>query len=395
MMGGWSLAVSPFVRLFVLNFLFGCALNATSLLPPYLVSLGASQTFVGVFNTSGIVLILIVVVFFGRPLVRLPRVTTLRFGFGCLVVASLLSWVFATQLGLLLVFKLLGSVAWVFGSTLMLSVLFDLTPPEKRAGSLAVFSIAGMLTNPVSSLAGEAVTRSFGGAGLFLLAAGFAAATLAWSFTIRDPQTKPADEEPRSFREVVRRRDMRPLFVLAFAFGIYYSALSSFLPHHTQLTLGEANLSAFLIPFSIVSVILRLVLGGQFDTKPPRRFLYLSFLAIVVAQGFLLLPASWVWVVAAGTFYGLGHSILYPLLNTLFVQAGGEDQKAVYSNAYLVANLLGAVATTPLLGALGDLAGFSAVVAVLAAVALGCFLLVRGTFPRATTSPGTPSGPSA
>ncbi len=285
------------------------------------------------------------------------------------------------------VFKLVGSLAQVFASTLMMSLLFDVSPPETRAGSLAMYSVAGMFTNPVASLAGEAVLRWAGGPGLFLLAGGFALASWLWSLLLREPGTPPTDDTPHSFKEVLTRRDLRPLFTLAFFFGIYYSALVSFLPRHTEITLGEANLSAFLVPFSLVSVGMRLVLGGQLDRRPPRRFLYFSFVAIFAAQVLLLLPPGWLWIILAGFFYGIGHSILYPLMNALFVSAGGEDQKAAYSNAYLVANQLGAVLMTPLLGALGDFGGFGTIVAVLALVALGSFFLVRARFPRQEANP--------
>jgi len=268
----------------------------------------------------------------------------------------------------------------------MVSILFDLTPSEKRAGSLAVFSIGGMLTNPVSSLIGEAVLRTFGGPGLFLQAAAFAVVALLWTLTLKEPH-RPPQNEPEAFHEVVTRPDMRWLLILAFAFGIYYSAMASFLPHHTQSTLGEANLSAFLIPFSAVSIVLRLLFRGQLDKRPPRRFLYLSFLAIFGSQVCLILPAGWIWIAMAGLLYGIGHSILFPLMNSLFVQVGGEDQKAVYSNAYTVANLTGAILMTPLLGALGDFWGFQSIVAVLAAVALASFFLVRRRFPRPSEIP--------
>jgi predicted MFS family arabinose efflux permease len=386
-------ALSPFFLLFVQNFLFGCAFNATSLLPTYLVSLGATQTFVGFFNTLGIWLVISAVVFFGRPLVGLPRVRTLRWGFFLLLVTSLLSWLFAGSLPLLAVLKLIGSLSWVFSSTLMMSLLFDLSAPKNRASSLALFSIGGMLPNPVTSLAGEAVLRLSGGPGLFLLAAGFALACWLWSLQLQEPPARTAIEEPQSFRAVVVRKDIRTLLILSFAFGTYYSAIASFLPHHTKDTLGEANLSSFLVPFSAVSLAIRLVLGKQFDRRLPRRFLYLSFLSVGVAMGLLLLPPSWTWIVLAGVFYGLGHSVLFPLMNTLFVQVGGEDQKAVYSNMYLVANLSGAVLMTPALGALGDFFGFRAIIAVLAVVALGCVVLVRSEFPRPEAVP--PSGHSS
>jgi len=322
------------------------------------------------------------VVFFGRPLVKLPRVKVLQWGFLVLLATSLSSWVFADSLVLLALFKLVGSLAQVFASTLMLSLLFDLTSPEQRAGSLALFSVAGMLTNPVASLAGEEILRLVGGRGLFLLGAAFALASWLWFLLFKEPAARAGEAAPHSFKEVAARKDLRPLFVLAFTFGIYYSALTSFLPHHTQVTLGEANLSAFLIPFSVVSVAMRLILGKQLDQRPPRRFLYLSFLSIFFALGLLLLPATWTWLIVAGFLYGIGHSILYPLMNAMFVDAGGEGQKATYSNAYLVANQLGAVLMTPLLGTLGDFGGFSAITGFMALSALACFLLARKHFPK-------------
>ena len=374
--------MSAFLRLFVLNFLFWVGFNSTSLLPAYLASLGAGQTFVGFYNILGILLIVVVVVFFGRILVQLPRVKALRWGFVLLVVSSLLSWAFASSLVLLAVFRLTAAISQVFVSTLMLSVLLDLTPPEGRAGGIALYSVGGMITNPISALAGEAVLRWAGGPALFFIPAVLGLVALAWSFLIKEPAVPASSEEPPSFRSVVARPDLRTLLVLAFLFGIFYSALLSFLPAHTKLTLGEANLSAFLIPFSAVSIGVRVFFGRSLDEHPPRRFLWLSFLAVAVSQAFLLLPSAWPWIVLAGLFYGLGHSVLYPLLNALVVEVGGENQKAVYSNVFLVANLLGAALMTPVLGAVGDLWGFSAIVGVMAAVAVVSVLLVRKRFPR-------------
>jgi len=387
--------VSAFFRLFVLNFLFWVGYNSTSLLPAYLVTLGASQTFVGFYNILGILLTVVVVVFFGKPLVRLPRVKALRWGFGLFLASALLSWAFASSLVLLAVFKVVGAVAQVFVSTLMLSVLLDLTPPEKRAGGIAVYSVAGMITNPISSLAGEAVLRWAGGPALFLLAAALGLVAFAWSFLIREPEVAAREEAPLSFRRVVVLPELRPLVVLAFLFGIFYSALVSFLPAHTGQTLGEANLSAFLIPFSVVSIGIRLFLGRQLDEHPPRRFLWISFVAVALAQLCLLLPPAWAWVSLAGFLYGMGHSVLYPLLNALFVDQGGEEQKAVYSNVFLVANLFGAVVTTPLLGLIGDLWGFGALEGVLVAVALVSVLLVRRRFPRSGDARPAAGPPSA
>lgn len=386
-------SLSPFLLLFVENFLFWVGYNSTSLLPAYLTSLGAGQTFVGFYNILGILLTVVIVVFFGKPLVRLPRVLALRWGFGLMVAASLLSWVFASSLGLLVLFRLVAAVSQVFVSTLMLSVLLDLTPPDGRAGGIAVYSVAGMITNPISALAGEAVFRWAGGPGLFLLAGGLGLLALGWSFLIREPQRPLPTEEPLSFRKVVARPELRTLLVLSFLFGIFYSALVTFLPDHTRRTLGEANLSAFLIPFSAVSIAIRLVFGKRLDEHPPRRFLWFSFTAVGLAQLFLLLPASWAWIALAGLLYGVGHSVLYPLLNALVVEMGGEDQKAVYSNVFLVANLLGAVLMTPVLGVVGDLAGFSAVIGLLALAAVVSILLVRRRFPRPEASP--PSGHSS
>jgi MFS family permease len=204
---------------------------------------------------------------------------------------------------------------------------------------------------------------------------------------MHEPPTHLSEGPVASLGSVLRQRDIRPLWVLTFVFGVYYSALVTFLPNHTQLTLGVANLSAFMIPFSLVAIALRLVLGKQLDRRPPRRFLYLSFAAVFAAQVFLFLPASLLTLGLAGFCYGLGHSILYPLLNSLVVNKGGEAHKAVYSNAFVVVNLVSPIIITPLLGALGDVAGFNAILLVLAMAALAGVLLSRRNFPRPSAEP--------
>jgi len=383
--------VTPFVCLFIQNALIGCALNSSSLLPPFLLSLGATQAYVGTYNVLSTLLIVLTVVFWGRPLVKLPRVLALRWSFLALVLAYLGAWA-CPSLGWLVVFKLLGAGAHITSSTLMTSLLLDQTPRDRRAGSLALYSVAGIVTNPIASLAGEAVSRFAGGRALFLLGAAFAVAAWLWSWWLREPRVREASA-PSSFFQVVRHPGLGILFPLAFSFGMYFSALTSFLPHHTELSLGVANLSAFLIPFSVVSVGIRVFLGRELDRRPPRRFLATSYLAIVAALALLFVPASWPLLVLSGAMYGVGHSILNPLLNALFVQVGGEEQKAVFSNAYMVASLSGAVLMTPLLGAVGDLGGFYAIVAVLLVVALGSVILVRRQFPRPAT--GQPSARSS
>jgi predicted MFS family arabinose efflux permease len=386
----------PLVRLFILSFLSWFAINATSLVPAYLTTLGASQTFIGIFNILNVLAVLAAVLLLGRRLVRWHRLRTLRWGYVLLAASSVASWVLATSLPALAILKVTGAAAQVFASTLMMSLLLDLAPADKRAGSLALFSISGMLTNPLSSLAGEAVLRTFGGPALFLLSAGAILIPLAWSFLLVEPHRND-EEDPPAFHEVIRQKGLGSLLVLVFLFGIYFSALTTFLPKHTLTVFGEANLSTFLTPFSAIAVALRLFLGNQLDRRPPRRFLAWSFGAVAVAMGLLLLPASWFWIAAAGLFYGLGHSILYPLLNTLVVNQGTESHKAAYSNAFLVVNLLGAIVMTPVLGVLGDLAGFPFIVVFLGLSALAGVVLVRGRFPKPLRSPEAdpPSGRSS
>jgi predicted MFS family arabinose efflux permease len=281
----------------------------------------------------------------------------------------------------------------VFSWTLLLSLLYDLVPANQRASSVALFGVAGLITNPLASVAGEAILRNWGGPGLFLFAAAFALASWLWTYALREPDRPQEEIPPGHFHELLAQARLRPLFVLSFVFGVFFSALMSFLPHQTQQTLGEPNLSAFLVPFSVVSVALRVVMGPQLDRRPPRAFLLLSFASLTVAMGLLLLPPHWGWVILSGAIYGVGHSTLFPLLSALFVRVGGESQKAVYSNAYLVANLAGAVVMTPLLGAMGDLWGFASVAATLLVMALGCCLLVLMGFEKPEAD--RPSGHSS
>ncbi len=371
--------LTPFVLLFLLNFFSWMAINATSLIPPYIAGLGASPAYVGLFNNFGNLAVVLAVVIFGRSLVKWPRVQLIRLSMLVLTATSVVSWVASGSLEVLSLLRIVGSVGQVFASTLLVSVLLDVSPPEKLASRIAIFSVAGMLTNPFTSFLGELLTKLWGAPSLFAAAGLFAAVTAVLAWGLREPTRQEMVVEPHAFHTVVRRPDMRLLLVLAFVFGVYYNALVTFFPSYTQTRLGDANLSAFLTPFSIISVVIRLLVGSHLDKRPPRGFLLAAFFAVLLSLGALALPVAWGWIILAGLLYGAGHSILYPLMNSLFVVKGGVHQKAVYSNAYMVANLLGAVTMTPLLGAIKQKVGFEGMVVAMALLAVLSLVLIAVT----------------
>lgn len=346
-----------FFLVFIENFLFLSSQSMLSMLPPYLESLGASKGYVGLFSSANALVMVLALAFFGRAVAAASRRRALVLGFA-LYAASMAAFYFLpADLTLMLALRLAGTVSWVFAYTINMNVVYDLVPARRRLGMIAFFGISGLLTNPVGALLGEWIEGRFGPRYLFPAAGAFALLALALSAAFRGIEGRAEAGPPLRFRDVASRKDLRSVFAIAFLFGACFAVYQTFLPGLTRERLGFANLSAFFVPFTAISVALRFLVRPIFEKLRRRTLLLAGFITVALSFALVLLADSVPLFAAVGLLYGIGHSLLFPLISTIFVDAGGDAQKAAYNNAFVMLITLGSLVLAPALGVLGDLAG--------------------------------------
>ena len=260
----------------------------------------------------------------------------------------------------------------------------DIVPVSRRSEGFAMFGIWGMLPNGIGPWLGEWLIHAAGFRVYFVVAAGFALLSLCLSALL--PETAGCAAAPPTPDAVTRERfpSRELLFLLAttFMFGTAVESLFVFLAPFAY-SHGRGSVGTFFMTYACTAVAVRVLSGRLADRIGLRRVLLPALL--VYACGVLLVPRggerAWILI---GVLCGAGHGYAFPILNAMAVDlvASTHRGRAV---SWLTAMFdLGNTLANPLLGAVAQWAGYSAMF-----TTSGCGLLLavaaawwRGRFKR-------------
>jgi len=371
----------PFISLFIQNFFIFCSFSVMNVLPDHLAGLGASKTLVGLFmNVNSLALVLLVVPL-SRYADRLGRKSLMMWAYSSALSTAALSFVFADSLAALMVLRILGVGLYCVVYTLQASEAFGLFPREYRVSGMAVFGISGIVSNPIGAFIGERLLEGPGARWLFVAIFGLTAVALLFAIPFRFTAA-PEGERKAPLLELMRRKELVPLFTLAFMLGGVFAVFSSFLANMTRERLGTVNISIFFLAFSFVAVFMRIFLGSWLERLQPRYLASACFVLLAVALILTFRLAHAAMLIPIGLVFGTGRAVLYPLLSTLFVNTGSDADRLGLNNLYSTANTLGSIISAVAMGVVADLFGLSVVflvMAVLTAVMLPVgYLGLRG-----------------
>lgn len=369
-----SLLTLPFVMLFIQNFLFFTSLNSLNILPAYLSTQGASKVYTGLYMNISTLALVLFIFLFTKIVERLGKKRFLLIGFSFAIFANLMQFFFAHNLLLLLIFRIIGSFSYAAGFTINSAQIFEIIPKEKRTGGFALYGISGILSNPVGSLIGEYFLHHSRAEYLFLVSACFVLVAALFAFMTHYPEHHERMPS-KTMKHILQYKGIIILISLAFIFGGAWSILATFLPQITAERIQQANLSAYFIAFSIITILSRIFFSGFIDKLSKKALIIFAF--SVITFGLSLVPGlhKYWQLFLIGGFYGLGHSILYPVLSTLFVNTGRESEKYMLNNTYTAFNTLGTLFFSTLLGLLGDLKGTPIIFISMSIISLGALCI--------------------
>ena len=376
---------AAFVSLFVQNLLAFSGFNAYNVIPDYLASMGASKTYIGLFVNLPALALVALVVPLSRYADAIGRKRLVMAGYAMVLATSAASFAFADDFVALLLLRALGTLFFCVVFTIQTTEAFGLIPRARRVSGMAIYGISGLLSNPLAAFLSERLSAGPGGRWIFLAAFGFHAAglILALGYRFHEPGKSAA---PIRMLGLLRRKSLSPLFALTFMLGGAWAVLSTFLANLSRERLGEVNVSLCFVSFSAVAVLIRATLGPAIERRSARLLIALCY--ALVAASFLMAFGlnSAVILVPIGLLYGAGHSVLFPLLATLFVNAGNDAERLSLNNLFSATNTLGSIVTAVVMGAAADMFGVGAIFLAMtflcaAMVPIGWFGL-RLTYPR-------------
>jgi MFS family permease len=373
--------------LYTRDFLTACCIHLVGalslamwfLLPLYVKALGGSDVMIG--TLLGVAALSSVA---ARPLVgalldRVGRRRMLLFG----SVANALTWMpflWLTAVGPWL-------VAWTVVHAVVGGAMFatyftyatDLIPPARRAEGIAIFGMAGMAANGLGPFAGEIIIERAGYRGFFATAVVLALLSTAMAALV--PRTVGHAAGPRSqgviadMRMALRHPGIARVLVVTVLLGVAINAAYFFVAPFVH-GLGLKRAGPFFAAYSATSVIIRFFGRRALDDVGPHRVsvpAFAIFAVGLVTLGFLPSPGV---LVLSGIACGAGHGTLFPVLNALATQRAPAGLQGTVVSLHTAAIDLGAVAGTPLCGALAQWVGYPAMFTVSAVACLaGCWLI--------------------
>lgn len=340
--------------LFVENFFFFSSHAALNSLPVYFSQLGLSHAFTGFFMNIHVFGLVVFVVFFSQFTERIGKKRMILFSYTLAFFAFVFMFFFSTDLVGLVVFRLVSSLSYAVGFTVNAALAFDILPPEKRSGGIALFGVSGILSNPFCSFLGGYVFH-FSPAFLFLLAALFTLLAIGVSFFLPEKTYLFQDTRVKHFFHVLKRRHLWLYFFLAVVLGGAFSSLATFIPQQTLERFGVSLLTEYFGAYSFMAIVCRFLFAPWLDRISGEKLLFAGFFLAGLAMlntAFVYLPWQ---VLVTGMLYGLAHTILYPVLSAFVVKKSQEVEKYTTNSAFIGFYTLGGLVISSVLGVIGDI----------------------------------------
>lgn len=351
----WAMAIA--------NFSQTASFSAFFLLPLYLLDHGGSRGDVGVVMGSFALASAVCRPWVSEMIDRIGRKRSFSLGNLVMAAAPLAYLGFADPLGSgypwLLLLRCLHGVGMAICFTAAFTYMADILPADRFNEGIGMFGISGLLGAAVGPLAAEAVLHQAGDAGLFLVAAGFALLSLIVHLPLAESHPPAARRPGPAFFSLLGRGKFIIVALLSLLFGFGLAATGNFVtPLAAEQGIGAV--SPYYLCYSAGAVATRFVGGRLADHLGENRLLPWGITMFLI--GLLLLPEARDHLLfnLAGACAGIGHGLLFPVLNTLAVRDEPGEVRGKATGIFTGAIDTGIFAGSLLLGYIGEWFGLAA-----------------------------------
>ena len=310
----WAMALA--------NLCHTASFSAFFLLPLYILEQGGKQGDIGIIMGIFALASAACRPWISEMIDRIGRKRSYTLGSLFMVASPLLYLVLNDPLGsdyiLFLGLRILHGVGLAICFTAVFTFMADILPQDRLNEGIGMFGISGLIGIAVGPMLAEATLTRFGFPGLFLVSGGLAAFALLVHQPLRE--SAGTSDAPRTpFFQLFRREKFIVVGLLSLIFGIGLAGTGNFVaPLAEQRNLGFV--SVYFFCYSGGAIAVRFTGGRLADNFGERAILPYSILLYMA--GLLILPIThhpfWLWL--AGALSGVGHGLLFPLLNTMAVR---------------------------------------------------------------------------
>jgi len=298
---------------------------------------------------------------------------------GALNVVSCFPFLLLTRVGpALLAATVAHFIVWGALFAAYFTYASDLVPAARRAEGIAVFGVAGVVSNGVGPGIGEWILAHADWQAFFLTAAGLGVISIGVTALLPVRTRGHALAGTVGVGEalkVMHASGIARVFVTMLLFGAGVDVALFYVAPFTR-TVGLAHASPFFVAYMGAAVATRLVGRRLLDELGPYRVAGPSLVLFglgLAALGFLPAPGI---LSLGGLACGAGAGTIFPVLTALALRRTPPAHQGSATSLMTAALDLGGLAGIPLCGALAEAAGYPRAFAVVAAIEVAACLLL-------------------
>ena len=329
------------------------------LFPLYLNQFEPSKSRVGLIMGIHSVTAILVRPFFGRILDKKGGRKVAMAGI-FIIMLSVPGFFLVESAGwLALVLRAVNGIGWGVGTTALMAICSELSPPEKMAHSLGIIGAAGIVAGAAGPMLAEEIFRRYDFHAVFVVGITAAAASLACVFAIREKPRNAIARGVASFAGL-RRYSFLILAIIAVmpvAHGAARGAVLNFIALF-GINVGFTRIAPFFLVFSIAAILTRVGVGDISDRYGRKKIIFPSAVMIGLNLFWIAGLNAYISFLATGFIAGLGQGLIFPALSTYVIDFLGRENKGLALGLYLSLFDLGMGLGSPMWGLVSDVAGY-------------------------------------
>ena len=354
-----SLFSPEFVRLLLVQFLFGLSFSTFLLLPKFLrLELHASASEIGRVSASGTIVAAAFAPFVGGLVRRMARRKVLAVALAAEALGAFAMCTVHQTGPLLYVYRGLQGAAWVMVFNVTATWAADLAPEGRMAQSIGYLGGAMLITNAIAPGVAEPLAHRFGYPPVFAGAGLLVAASSLMLLSLKEPRVVQAtqDDQPGITGPFLGGRVVAVLYcslLLGAGIGSMFTYVQPF-----AIERGTQLVGPFFFGYVASAIFVRTALSGLPDRVGAVRVAVAAFglYALTVALTGYLDPSL---LVVYGIGLGTSHGFGYPALTAAGFNTVGKAGRNQFMSWYTFTFNVGYALTVLTLGPVVDTYGYT------------------------------------
>jgi MFS family permease len=258
-----------------------------------------------------------------------------------------------------LLIRALHGIGLAICFTAVFTFMADILPQDRLNEGIGMFGISGLTGIAIGPVLAESTLEHFGFIGLFLIAGTLASVSLLIHQPLKESTiARSHGSDPATFFGMFKREKFIVVGLISMLFGFGLAGSGGFVaPLAEERNLGF--ISVYFFCYSGGAIAIRFVNGWISTRYGENRILPLSI--IMYMAGLFLLPITYnlSMLCTAGILSGIGHGLLFPLLNTMAVRDEQASIRGKATGIFTGGIDTGIFAGSLILGYIGDWFGLN------------------------------------